>query len=324
MKKIFITLVGALAITFAANAQNFQNNGFETWSGNTPANWNGLTLLSMEVAPGSIAKSTDAHSGSYALKLQPANFSSTLLALLQLSGAVPDSILTMLQAVKLPGFVTNGTIDAMGLLTLLADLDMSNPDPALLAQLAQYITDGVAITSMPTSVNGYAKFTPAVSTDNAQVIALCMSGTGDSRTVVGLGTYSATSATNGYQAFTAQIAPLSDVTPTDLVLIAVSLSGDNSSTPVMLLDDLSINFGNGLDNVTMSNEVGIYPNPSNGNFSVNCANGVTLVVTNMLGQEVVTLNNYRSGSPINIAKKGIYFVRIDDGNNRITKKVVVK
>lgn len=72
MKKqfLFVALLGA---TFFAKAQSFPNSGFENWTNYTlyedPQYWSGLNALTLFGASETAIKSTDAHSGNYALKL---------------------------------------------------------------------------------------------------------------------------------------------------------------------------------------------------------------------------------------------------------------
>ena len=72
MKKHFL-LLALLGATSFANAQSIPNGGFETWVDYTfyedPQNWSGMNIMTMAGASETALKSTDAHSGNYALKL---------------------------------------------------------------------------------------------------------------------------------------------------------------------------------------------------------------------------------------------------------------
>ncbi len=75
-------------------------------------------------------------------------------------------------------------------------------------------------------------------------------------------------------------------------------------------------------------DVVIVPNPNNGNFVVNGAEGVTLIsVYNSLGQEVTTARNYSKPS-ITMSlgvKTGLYFVRLTDKSGVVSvKRLIVK
>jgi hypothetical protein len=72
MKKqlLIIAFVGALS---TLNAQSFPNGGFENWTNQgtyeDPQYWTGMNMMSMFGAEETAIKSTQAHSGTYALKL---------------------------------------------------------------------------------------------------------------------------------------------------------------------------------------------------------------------------------------------------------------
>lgn len=72
MKKqvLFIAFAGALS---TLNAQSFPNGGFENWTNQVtyedPQYWSGMNMMTMFGAEETAIKSTQAHSGTYALKL---------------------------------------------------------------------------------------------------------------------------------------------------------------------------------------------------------------------------------------------------------------
>ena len=83
------------------------------------------------------------------------------------------------------------------------------------------------------------------------------------------------------------------------------------------LEDAFINIQNSLFNV--------YPNPSNGIFTIELAADVKVIITNALGQEVVN-NNYTEGKHLlhlQDVANGIYFVKVSVGNTQSTKRLVV-
>lgn len=73
MKKQFL-FISFICATSALNAQLLPNGGFENWTNQTlyedPQYWSGMNGLTMVGAEQSAIKSTDAHSGTYALKLK--------------------------------------------------------------------------------------------------------------------------------------------------------------------------------------------------------------------------------------------------------------
>ncbi len=73
MKKQFL-FISFICATGALNAQLLPNGGFENWTNQAlyedPQYWSGMNALTMVGADPSAIKSTDAHNGTYALKLK--------------------------------------------------------------------------------------------------------------------------------------------------------------------------------------------------------------------------------------------------------------
>ena len=106
---------------------------------------------------------------------------------------------------------------------------------------------------------------------------------------------------------------------------------------VTQLAAVRVNFGNyiiGVEDQDEANaEFSVSPNPNNGLFNVNVTSKVaatyTMSVRNMLGQVVYNDNLSVSGSKtqaldLTNVEKGIYFVTLENGSERLVKKVIVK
>lgn len=82
-----------------------------------------------------------------------------------------------------------------------------------------------------------------------------------------------------------------------------------------------------IDEVTKAN-ISIFPNPSNGTFTIKGIEGISSIqVLNSLGQTVQTIDaNTNSIVKIDLLnRKGVYFVKLtDDSGDLITKKVIIK
>lgn len=83
----------------------------------------------------------------------------------------------------------------------------------------------------------------------------------------------------------------------------------------------------GLNDVVNTNDfVNIYPNPSSGKFNIELKNSnpaISIEVYNMLGDKILQQQN---NTEVNLSKstKGIYFVKIYDGEKIYTNKIVVQ
>ena len=76
-----------------------------------------------------------------------------------------------------------------------------------------------------------------------------------------------------------------------------------------------------------SNEVTVYPNPNNGNFVVTTAeNTTTIVVTDVLGNELVSVNpNGSTTTNINLSAQpsGMYFIKVTASGTQIVKRIII-
>jgi uncharacterized repeat protein (TIGR03803 family) len=73
-----------------------------------------------------------------------------------------------------------------------------------------------------------------------------------------------------------------------------------------------------------NNQLSIYPNPSNGAFTIKSTKTIdALKVTNLLGQIIYTSQPKQTQFTFNISATGMYFVTVTADNETETKKVVV-
>ena len=88
-----------------------------------------------------------------------------------------------------------------------------------------------------------------------------------------------------------------------------------------------------VSDVTKQNDLFIYPNPTNGNFNIRMntkTNKITTEIINLAGQIVSTKSYNVAGSKIDQAinatnlPKGVYIVKINDGDSVQTKKLIIK
>ena len=107
MKKA-VLFIGALIMAFSINAQQLTNNGFESWTGNIPQGWSTLGFMGFNLCD--VNKTTDAHSGEFAITVAPAMLPSSLAAMMG-----------MTESFAIPGVLTNGMIDINVLMELMGD-----------------------------------------------------------------------------------------------------------------------------------------------------------------------------------------------------------
>lgn len=80
------------------------------------------------------------------------------------------------------------------------------------------------------------------------------------------------------------------------------------------------------DEFTLKEKTSIYPNPSNGNFTIDFKEygDYSIEIFNTLGQKVFSAKeNNKNNIEINNVQKGIYFVRISKNTQSIVEKIVI-
>ena len=82
----------------------------------------------------------------------------------------------------------------------------------------------------------------------------------------------------------------------------------------------------GVEEVVTTRENAIYPNPTQGSFTLELAEESNVGIFNMLGQQVMQLENVSGSQQVSLegAPKGMYFVRIQSGNGIEVVKVIVR
>jgi len=114
-------------------------------------------------------------------------------------------------------------------------------------------------------------------------------------------------------------------------IYGIDIQDDSLSTNIQQANSLLIAQGNscnalGIENNEVENGIKIYPNPTNGIFEIDFKNSIDkseIEIFNSLGQSVFK-NTFFNQTEINISTfvSGIYFVKIQNGQNVITKKIV--
>lgn len=311
-RQIFIFVLAFLP--FVLKAQQFNNAGFESWSAGQVQSWNSLGYMGFNLCD--ISQSTDANSGDYAVKISPKMLPSSIAGLIGMS------------SFPVPGFLTNATVDMTGFIELLSG--QGNISNIQMDEIINLLRDGLSISDRPLSIQGAYKYVkPQSETGEICLLqALLISNQNGERTFVGLGTasediVSSATADGEFAQFNMPITYLSE-TPADELIFIVCLLADNSQTSdfaYIVLDDIMIQYASGMEEVSLDNDIILYPNPTDNEFRINCEDGSDIVIYNCIGQIEKEINNYTSSTPLSMEKSGIYFVKI---NNAVVKKLVIK
>ena len=296
MKKLTMIFLVLIAITIKANAQ-IPNNGFENWvtAGKCliPSGWACINdwMGSTENCYG-VSKSTDhypAAIGSYSIKIE-----NTI-------SIIPD-------------------LGAYGLIWTGDSTGHGTDQPAF------------PISGKPASFCGYYKFTSQNGDSMRIFIALYKNG--DEVTQAGL--ISPVSVTV-WTPFTIAIPAYTDA---DSARIMVSsFNADNFGIPphgnsVLYIDNLSFdNLITSLsDKALESASFHLYPNPSTGKFTIqsdqSTPNIISIEVYSLLGEKIFERSDFNPANSneidISDSPKGIYLVKINNGERSYSEKIVVE
>ncbi|MCX7955034.1 MAG: T9SS type A sorting domain-containing protein [Bacteroidales bacterium] len=220
--------------------------------------------------------------------------------------AIELKTLTIPMLGALPGIATNGTLNLMGGGTITGGTP----------------TGGVK----PQNFKGYFKYT-SVNNDSMAIVVLFTKWTGTTRDTVGFGGILVNNSVSSYYGFNEPIEYVSTTTPDTFIVILASSAGytpqENST---LLVDDLAFQGVLG-ETIPLSFLFQrIYPNPTNGEFTVilgeykNCA----VEVYNLIGEKIYEKKNLEGNTLIDISDKpaGIYFVKIESGKESKIFKLI--
>lgn len=303
MKKVLLTLVAVATATGFAFAQVPANAGFENWTNSgtyeDPDNWGTLNFASAFVPgfPITAEKSTDAHAGSYAVKLTTTASNTDLSSF----GFPYDTV---------PGMLLLGNLSVGAL--------------------------GTPYSNRPTAMNFWYKYT-SVGGDSAGVlVSLTRWDTNtSSQVVVGQGLASINATVGTYTLGDLTINYVDNADPDTVSIIAFSsynalaVLGNQIPTvapqpgSALFLDDFSLLTTSVNENTTNKFDFKMYPNPVRDELSILCtghqfANSpVSVEFYDMTGRRVQSINVTQMMSKADVSglASGMYIYAVKTGNN---------
>lgn len=319
MKKFLLLLTLLLSIiTFNVNAQVI-NPGFETWTpdmlvpsamnpnaGNNTFGWwdfNNFNYSTLGGSPISVKRVTDTvHTGTYAARVETKAYTPTSWNIYRYWG-IP--------------YIGHDYNDTLGILFngKVNDLD-------------QTYAPGTSCTQKLTQFKFFYQYRP-----NGNDTAECRVALLSSGTVVAGGVFKTGVATgsSGWQQAVINFSYISTLTPDTMYVLFSSSSLDYKpkAGSVLWIDDVSVTLPTGIEESFAENETVIYPNPSNGVFSIGNKNHAqqTIEIFNVLGKQIFSVaNTTQSKYDIDLSEspKGVYFVKITEGKNSHTEKLIIR
>lgn len=341
MKKVFLlSLVGAWLLCFcplqAQTGSSVQKFDFETWEDDhTPKDW--TTTMNIKVDAGIMTldivklnfgdKSSEAHDGSFALKLTPQTTVGQ-----SFTGGIDIPAMTM------PGIAQLGKNQpvTLGLSDVTQLMGEGTPDMSdltglmeLLPALSNLYSPGIKSTMQPASVEAYVKFSP----DEDCSAIILLSGTKNGNTVC-QGSWVNTEAITEWTRIAFEVTYI-DETPVapDSIQMIIVCGGDSAHyRSVLYVDDITIS-GEPLSIASLKNTAHttqVFPNP------VPAGTKCTLVpedampfeasLHDMTGKKVwekFCSGNHTTEIDVTNLKTGIYILKMKKEQGIETRKIVI-
>jgi hypothetical protein len=300
-KKILAVIVLIIMISVNVNAQTQPpNNGFENWvtvgTAENPSSWSSFNDFYMYGVPELSFKTTDASSGTYALRL------------------VSDTA-------TIPPPLGTNVLDTLAGYVFLGSPDMNNP--------------GIPYTERPDFMQAYVKGTLAPGGAMYIIAGLRKWNTGtQSRDQVGQALYYMTTSTAAYTPISVPFVYSLPDNP-DTLEIKI-MAGDVGPGGIIMpgneffVDDLTFTFPVGMNEADYSSQsISVYPNPAKGIVTVNSPDQIKAVeIYNILGERIFVSKNLSEQKSMEIdlsgIEEGIYYAKIYHAEKTSTVKFVLQ
>ncbi|MDL2296726.1 T9SS type A sorting domain-containing protein [Bacteroidales bacterium OttesenSCG-928-E04] len=332
MKKITSFLIAAvLVLSFSAKSQT-SNLDFENWQSNSKAtnwsssmNFNILSIASIDCEFGS--KTTQAHTGTYAMELKPYTMDLTpYKAILALMGIeLPITKMTIPPILQYGSTSTVSiTLDMISTLMDLADMNFENIED--LMQLAEafegLISEGAVIHSEPTYVKAWVKSSVP---DTMTLIAFTTAAVGGQTTVVQAGMATTTNSTNWSELSASLTTLVPSVTPARLCVVVVGGGISAQQTTSYFVDDVTVDATVDLANYRAA-DFKVYPNPASDFVRIELEGEYDINIYDVTGKKVVAQKKLQGTSEINTAalRAGVYMLEVMQGDRMQTRKIVIE
>lgn len=300
-KNLLLTFVFVCAITLTVDAQTQPPNaGFENWvligSFENPDNWSSLNNFYSYGVPEMSFKTSDAHSGTYALRL-------------------------ISQTATIPPPLGTGTLDTLAGYVFLGSADMDNP--------------GIPYTDRPISMQAFVKGIIIAGSQAYLMATLSKWNTTTLvRDQVGFAMYYTSSFITNYTQISVPFNySLPDIPDTlDIKVMAGDVGPGGIIMPgnEFFIDDIYFTFPIGINEKSKDKlSINIFPNPTSDKITVSSLEKINAIeIYNMLGEKVYTINNFKqqTSNKIDLSnfQKGIYFIKIYDAGKIYTEKIVIQ
>jgi hypothetical protein len=343
MKRFLFSLVAAfLMLQLSAQQPNISNPGFEQWSGSIPTGWTtsisgaitGVPIVgSFPISLNFGAKSTDSHSGSYALKLQTKSLNLSLLGI---------------PTISVPGIAQLGTAGSFSisietiqeLMSIDSTTDMSdlinNLDLDELSTFTNIFSRGEPFTMVPSAMKVWVKYLPPVGETDTMLVLLGAYKQGQTSLLL-MGdmpdTYGYYAVTERLEDYTQLTVPVSfdeeDLTCDSLVIVFVSSSFTNAKSTELYIDDISFEYDYLSVNSSERIQMSMYPNPAKDYMVINPANqseAYDIMIYDINGKQLKSVEQLTGDTRLSISDlaAGTYFLKLKQSGSELVRKFVVE
>lgn len=336
MKKLILFFAALFVFGNSFAQTTIPNGGFETWGGNglftqeQPNNWTAalegtVTIYGSYGLPVHFyfgTKSSDAHSGNYALKLVSQSIGITGMpssyqfpGIAQIGNAegfsIPMSTLTNLAG--LISNIGNGQLDS---------IPFSMEDLQSLSSLTELMASGIAFTTTPAHLNLWVKYLPQ-GNDQMRVIAYTRNG----QVPVGYGTYTSEGAMPDYTQIRVSFSnALEACDSLSIIILTGGLSPDPATE--LYIDDVTVDFTP--DGITETSEsaFSVYPTPADGIVTITTGNDrpYQYQLFDLTGKSMSECHQASGINTLDVShlSSGLYLLRISQSEGSVTKKIIVR
>ncbi|MCX7862147.1 MAG: PCMD domain-containing protein [Bacteroidales bacterium] len=294
MKAIF-TLVFSTILIVVHSQNTIPNPNFEQWSAGNPVGWQTSNSFTQQFGATTVSQEAVApYQGSFSVKLET----------------------KVVFGYNIAGLITNGQISVN-----------VNQNPPVT------ILGGTPFTARPNRFKGYYKYSPGTN-DYCQVVALLLKRNNNINAfdTVGVAQFISTAPMNSWALFDVPFVYAMGDTPDTIQVVAIS-SNPNASVAGSVLWLDSLHFEGGTMNspfvLNSLKDLQIWYNYNNQTINICSLEPIeynNVYIYDVLGNKIY--ENTIASATRNIIiytnhwKKGIYFVRLGDGNNKVGKIVV--
>ena len=197
-----------------------------------------------------------------------------------------------------------------------------------------FIEGGVPYTDMPEKLTGYYKYAP-VDNDSWFISAIFTkwnTNTSETDTVGGT-TFVGNSATDEWLLFESDIIWWAGIEP-DSMNIIVASSDIEAPQPgsVLLIDKTGFDDGVGFNETSLKNSINFFHNQRDNQlnllYNFDAPTNVEVTVYNVMGQQVMNISepsvqNNTQTIHLDGLKSGIYMVEVNDGKEKVVKKIIL-